>query len=61
VVAAAARARLRLEEKQQATDQVMTAWRQWYREALESVRRLAVTGPSPAVDARVAAAQAGLQ
>jgi Zn-dependent M28 family amino/carboxypeptidase len=61
VVAAAARARLRLEEKQQATDQVMTAWRQWYREALESVRRLPVTGPSPAVDARVAAAQTGLQ
>jgi hypothetical protein len=33
----------------------MSAWRKWYGEALESVRRLSVSGPSAAVDRAVAA------
>lgn len=61
LVASAAQARLRLEQDEHASAEVLTAWRKWYREALESVRRLAVTGASSAVDARVAPAQARLQ
>ena len=36
---------------------VLAAWRKWYGEALESVRRLPVKGSSPALDARIAQAQ----
>ena len=59
LVARAAAARLALEKKQGATEEILTAWRKWYAEALDSVRRLAVT-PSPAVDAAVARARATL-
>ena len=45
-------------EKAEATEAaVLAAWRKWYGEALESVRRLPVKGPSPALDARIAQAQ----
>ena len=54
LIARAAAARLALEQRQAATEEILTAWRKWYAEALDSVRRLAVTGPSPAVDAAVA-------
>ncbi|HEX5473221.1 MAG TPA: M28 family peptidase [Vicinamibacterales bacterium] len=75
-IAASADARLALEARQgrllvamaddrakaQATEAaVAAAWRKWYREALESVRHLAVSGASSAVDARVAAAQQRLR
>jgi aminopeptidase YwaD len=36
---------------------VLAAWRKWYSEALNSVRSLPVSGPSPGLDAKVAAAQ----
>lgn len=61
LIAQAAGSRLALEQKQQATPEILVAWRKWYREALESVRRLPATGPSPAVDAKVAAAQTDVQ
>ena len=72
LLAASADARLALEQKQGATivssapdrakaedteRQVIAAWRKWYSEALESVRRLPVGGGNPNVDARVAQAQ----
>ena len=40
---------------------VLAAWRRWYREALDSVLRLPLSGPSDELRARVAAAQARLQ
>jgi len=40
---------------------VLAAWRKWYGEALESVRRLPVAGSSPALDARIAQAQQRLK
>ncbi len=76
LVAASADARLALEQRQgpsivagasdkaraEATEQlVIAAWRKWYSEALESVRRLPVSGPSSAIDARVAQAQQRLK
>ena len=61
MVTSAAHARLRLEQNQHASDEVLAAWRKWYGEALDSVRRLPVSGPSSALDARVAAAQARLR
>ena len=76
LLAASASARLALEEKQgaalvaaapdrekaEATEAaVLAAWRKWYVEALESVRRLPVKGPSPALDAKVAQAQQRLR
>ena len=36
---------------------VVAAWRKWYREALESVRRLPVKGSSTALDAKITQAQ----
>jgi aminopeptidase YwaD len=69
LLAASASARLALEQKQGATlvasasdpakaeateAAVIAAWRKWYGEALESVRRLPVKGTSPALDARIA-------
>jgi hypothetical protein len=61
LIARAARDRLALEATQSATPEILAAWRKWYREALESVRRLGLSGPSARVDARVAAAQGELQ
>jgi Zn-dependent M28 family amino/carboxypeptidase len=61
IIAAAARARLDLEGQQNATPEILTAWRKWYSEALETVRRLPVNGPSSRVDAAVSAAQASLE
>ena len=57
LVAHAADARLALEQRQGATPEIMAAWRKWYAEALESVRRLPVSGQSAAVDAAVAKAR----
>jgi aminopeptidase YwaD len=53
LIAKAAAARLALEDTQSAKPEIMAAWRKWYGEALESVRRLSVSGPSPAVDQAV--------
>ena len=53
LIANAAAARLALEKTQNATPEIMSAWRKWYSEALESVRRLSVGGPSAAVDRAV--------
>jgi hypothetical protein len=61
LIARAARDRLALEATQSAPPEILAAWRKWYREALESVRRLGVSGPSARVDARVAAAQGELR
>jgi hypothetical protein len=60
LVGRAAEARLALEQQQGATPEIVAAWRKWYGEALDSARRLAVTGPSPAVDAAVDRARAHL-
>jgi hypothetical protein len=75
LLATSAAARLALEQKQgsllvaDATDRtqaeatevaVIAAWRKWYTEALESVRRLPARGSSPSLDAKVAQAQARL-
>jgi hypothetical protein len=51
---AAAADRAKAEETEQA---VLSAWRKWYGEALESVRRLPVSGSSATLDARVTQAQ----
>jgi hypothetical protein len=40
----AAQDRLALEQRQGATPEILAAWRKWYREALDSVRRLSVDG-----------------
>ena len=76
LLAASAGARLALEQKQGATivasapdrakaeateAAVLAAWRKWYGEALDSVRRLPVKGTSPALDARIAQAQLRLK
>jgi aminopeptidase YwaD len=68
LIAASADARLALEQRQgpvivagaadrtkaEETERlVLAAWRTWYAEALDSVRRLPVSGPSSAIDARV--------
>lgn len=42
LIGAARDARLALEQKQGASGQILSAWRKWYAEALESVERLAV-------------------
>ncbi len=60
VVARAASARLALEERQSASEEILSAWRQWYGEAVDSVRRLAVTGPSSAVDRAIEKAAAAI-
>jgi aminopeptidase YwaD len=46
LIAGAAAARLALEQQQGATEEILTAWRKWYAEAIDSVSRLAVTGAS---------------
>jgi hypothetical protein len=57
LIAASADARLALERRQAPGDrEVQAAWVKWYREALESVRTLPVTGKSSQVDAKVSAA-----
>ena len=76
LVSARADARLALEQTQgaeiakaatdkaaaDATEQaVLAAWRKWYVEALDSVRRLPARGSTPALDARVQQAQERLQ
>jgi aminopeptidase YwaD len=61
LIARAADARLALERQQAASPEIMAAWRRWYGEALESVRRLPVGGASSVVDASVAAANQRLQ
>jgi hypothetical protein len=76
LLSASAGARLALEQKQGATivasaadrakaetteAAVLAAWRKWYGEALDSVRRLPVKGTSPALDARIAQAQQRLK
>ncbi len=60
LIASAAEARLTLERREGADAKVIAAWKKWYAEALDSVRRLSVSGTSPAIDARVKAAQAAL-
>jgi hypothetical protein len=60
LIADAAAARLALEKTQAATPEILAAWRKWYREALDSVRRLKPGPSSAAVDAAVAAAQSAL-
>jgi Zn-dependent M28 family amino/carboxypeptidase len=57
LVAGAAEARLALEKGQGANEPIMTAWRQWYSEALDSVLRL-TNGSGAAVPAAVERAQA---
>ena len=58
LIANAADARLALEQREKAPRQVTDAWREWYGEALDSIRRLSVSGPSAAVDAAVTRARA---
>jgi hypothetical protein len=55
---AAAGDRAKAEETEAA---VAAAWRTWYLEALESVRRLPVRGSSPTLDAKIAQAQQRLK
>jgi hypothetical protein len=61
LIATAATARLGLEKSQNATAEILDAWRRWYGEALESVRQLSVGGASRAVDAAVERARLRLQ
>jgi hypothetical protein len=60
LVSAAAEARLGLERTQAATPEILAAWRKWYGEALDSVSRLSVQGPSDIVDRAVVQAKARL-
>jgi hypothetical protein len=53
-IVAAASDRAKAEETERT---VLTAWRKWYSEALNSVRTLPVSGPSSGLDAKVAQAQ----
>jgi aminopeptidase YwaD len=57
LIARAASARRDLTRSQHAADEVLAAWQTWYGQALDSVRRLPVTGPSAMVDAAVAHAR----
>ena len=61
LIARAAEARLALEKKQDATDRILSAWRKWYAEALDSVSRLNPAAPSPAVTQAVEGAKARLR
>jgi aminopeptidase YwaD len=76
LLAASAESRLALEQKQgaalvaaaadragaeQTESAVLAAWRKWYTEALDSVRRLPAKPPSAALEARIAAAQERLK
>jgi Zn-dependent M28 family amino/carboxypeptidase len=60
LIARAADIRVTLERRQGATPEILAAWRKWYAEALDSVRRLAVTGPSSGVDGAVGRSRARL-
>ncbi len=60
LIANAASARLALEKTQNATPNILAAWRKWYGEALDSVRRLSV-GPGVGVPAAVGRARASLK
>jgi aminopeptidase YwaD len=60
LVSRAADARLALEKTQNATPEILAAWRKWYGEALDSVRRLSVSGSSAAIDQAVERAKARL-
>jgi aminopeptidase YwaD len=53
-IVAAASDRAKAEETERA---VVAAWRKWYGDALNSIRTLPVSGPSSALDAKVAQAQ----
>jgi hypothetical protein len=57
LLARAAQARLALERRENASAEVLSAWRKWYGEALDSVRRLSVLEPSSAIDGSVASAR----
>jgi aminopeptidase YwaD len=61
LIADAAAARLTLEQSQAATPEILDAWRKWYGEALESVRRVAPGASLASVDAAVIAARAALR
>jgi aminopeptidase YwaD len=58
LIANAAAARLALEKTQDATPEILAAWRKWYGEALDSVKRLSPGGPFASVDGAVEAAKA---
>jgi hypothetical protein len=58
LVARAAEARLALEQRENASAEALAAWRKWYGEALDSVRRLSVLEASSAVDGSVTRARA---
>ncbi len=60
LIANAASARLALEKTQNATPNILAAWRKWYGEALDSVRRLSV-GPGVGVPAAVGRGRASLK
>jgi hypothetical protein len=60
LISDAAGARLALEKTQAATPEILSAWRKWYGEALDSVRRLKPGPASAAVDAAVVVARAAL-
>jgi Zn-dependent M28 family amino/carboxypeptidase len=57
LIATAAEARLALEQREHASKDVTDAWRKWYAEALDSIRRLSVSGSSSAVDVAVTRAR----
>ena len=57
LIARAAAARLELTRRENAAAEIHAAWQAWYGQALDSVRRLAVGGPSSAVDAAAARAR----
>jgi Zn-dependent M28 family amino/carboxypeptidase len=57
LISDAATARLALESRQSATPEILAAWRTWYREALDSVGRLPVSGHSARVDVAIAKAR----
>jgi Zn-dependent M28 family amino/carboxypeptidase len=60
LVARAAEGRLALEKTQGASEQILSAWRKWYGEALDSVRRLSI-GPGGGVNEAVDRARVKLQ
>ena len=57
LIARAADGRLELTRRENAAAEIHAAWQAWYGQALDSVRRLAVSGPSSAVDAAAARAR----
>jgi aminopeptidase YwaD len=61
LVSDAAAARIALEQSQAATPEIVAAWRKWYGEALDSVRRLKPGAPSADVNAAVDRARRELE